>query len=188
MKKDKNINNKEIAKKSDSKIREEEKKFKTKPKQIDKEKKQKDQSDIKDEEECINNFNNENIECVRRWNDFKGKQTKKGPFTPEEMKLIKDAICYYAHENNLEENDIINLVTEKQSKKTNSIWPKIAECLPDRSVQSIHNFCHRSFNPYNYKGNWTDEEVMKLIRYILTCLYISLLNYHKFFFLSEICQ
>lgn len=101
---------------------------------------------------------------MRRWNDFKGKETKKGTFTPEEMKKIKDSICYYAYENNLEECDIINLVTEKQSKNTKSIWPKIAECLADRSVQSIHNFCHRAFNPYNYKGNWSDEEVMKLIK------------------------
>ncbi len=80
------------------------------------------------------------------------------------MKKIKDALCYYAFENNLEESEIINIITEKQSKNSKSIWPKIAECLPDRSVQSIHNFCHRSFNPYNYKGNWSDEEVMKLIK------------------------
>jgi hypothetical protein len=69
----------------------------------------------------------------------------------------------YVFENNIEEDDIIKLITEKQGKKQISIWPKIAECLPQRSVQSIHNYCHRKFNPYNYKGNWTTEEIEKLI-------------------------
>ena len=87
------------------------------------------------------------------------------PLTPEEeINKIKDAVCEYAFENKLNEQDLINLVTEKQSKKDRNIWPKISECLPERTVQSIHNFCHRSLNPYNYKGNWSDEEVNNLIK------------------------
>jgi len=37
-------------------------------------------------------------------------------------------------------------------------WPKIAECLPNRTVQSCHNLCRRRFNPENYSGKWTSEE------------------------------
>ena len=157
--------NKSSDKKTDKKPRtkkttdEKQKKKENSKSKTDTPKKEK-KSDIEKPKENIDT----NIETCRKWNDYKNKEPKKGPFTPEEMNKIKDAICFYAFENNLNENDIINLVTEKQSKKDRSIWPKIAECLPDRSVQSIHNFCHRSFNPYNYKGNWSDEEVVKMIR------------------------
>ncbi len=37
-------------------------------------------------------------------------------------------------------------------------WCKIAESLPNRSVQSCHNFCRRKFNPNNYNGKWSKEE------------------------------
>ena len=111
------------------------------------------------------NILEENIgDSIRKWNDYKNKDSKKGAFKPEEIKKIKDAVCEYAFENKLNEQDLINLVTEKQSKKDRNIWPKISECLPERTVQSIHNFCHRSLNPYNYKGNWSDEEVNNLIK------------------------
>ncbi len=37
-------------------------------------------------------------------------------------------------------------------------WPKISECLPNRTVQSCHNLCRRRFNPDNYSGKWTQDE------------------------------
>jgi hypothetical protein len=122
-----------------------------------KEKNPKENKEIKPSEQDIGS-------TIRKWNDNKNRDSKKGTFTSEEIKKIKDSVCQYAFENNLSEQDLINLVTEKQSKKDKNIWPKISECLPERSVQSIHNFCHRSLNPYNYKGNWADEEVTKLIQ------------------------
>jgi hypothetical protein len=42
-------------------------------------------------------------------------------------------------------------------------WCKIAESLPNRSVQSCHNFCRRKFNPNNYNGKWTEEEEQLLL-------------------------
>lgn len=100
---------------------------------------------------------------TRKWEDKKGKNFLRGPFTPEEEKKIINSFFEYVYENNIDENDILKLITEKQSKKQISIWPKIAECLPKRSVQSIHNYCHRKLNPNNYKGNWTAEEVENLL-------------------------
>ena len=144
-------------------------KTKSKEKKDKKEKSEKQEKtkskEKKEKKEKSENNTLENIaDFGRKWNDLKDKESKKGTFSPEEIKKIKDAICQYAFENKLSEQDLINLVTEKQSKKDKTIWPKIAECLPERSVQSIHNFCHRSLNPFNYKGNWNEDEIKKLIK------------------------
>lgn len=101
---------------------------------------------------------------TRKWEDGKGRKLVKGVFTSDEEKKVIDAICEYAYSNDLGESQLIDLITEKQTKKDNQVWTKISECLPNRSVQSIHNFCHRKFNPFNYKGNWTNEEVENLIQ------------------------
>ena len=136
---------------------------KKKSKKIDKSKKS-EMNVKKDKNEKSSNITKEHDETnERKWNDFKDKENiKKGQFTKEETEKIIDSICQYAYDNSLTQSDLINLVTEKQSKDK-SIWPKIAECLPNRSVQSIHNFCHRVLNPFNYKGAWTHEEEKKLI-------------------------
>ena len=97
----------------------------------------------------------------RKWNE-KSTEHKKGKITPEEGQKITEALCEYAFENSLSSSEIVNLLTEKQ-KKDNKVWPKIAECLPGRSVQSIHNYCHRTFHPNNYKGFWTKKEEEDLI-------------------------
>jgi Myb-like DNA-binding domain len=44
------------------------------------------------------------------------------------------------------------------SPELKGAWCKIAEALPNRSVQSCHNFCRRKFNPNNYNGKWTEAE------------------------------
>ena len=43
-------------------------------------------------------------------------------------------------------------------QELNGAWPKIAESLQNRSVQSCHNLCRRKFNPSNYAGAWTKDE------------------------------
>ena len=120
-------------------------------------KKKKEKPDTSDE------IDSETDTTTRKWEDKKGKNFLKGPFTSEEEMTIINSFLHYVYENNVDENDIIKLITEKQAKKRISIWPKIAECLPKRSVQSIHNYCHRKLNPYNYKGNWATEEIEKLL-------------------------
>jgi hypothetical protein len=100
---------------------------------------------------------------TRKWEDYKIKENlKKGQFTDEESQIVLKALCEYAYDNDLQESDLINLVTERQTKEK-AVWCKVSECLPDRSVQSVHNFCHRVLNPYNYKGAWTSSEEKKLI-------------------------
>ena len=102
---------------------------------------------------------------TRRWNDYKKKEMQKGAFTENEKEKIIEAVFQYGYDNNLSENELLALITDKQIKSDKTIWPTIAECLQDRSVQSIHNLCKRIFNPYNYKGEWTQDEVDKLMRY-----------------------
>ena len=38
--------------------------------------------------------------------------------------------------------------------------------LPNRSVQACHNHCRRKFNPFNYKGSWTDEDIQLVLEYV----------------------
>jgi hypothetical protein len=108
-------------------------------------------------------LDNDTDATSRKWDDSKNRQMLKGQFSPEEEKTITDALCEYVYANKLTKENLIDLITEKQVKGENSIWPKIAECLPNRSVQSIHNFCRRKFNPFNYKGGWSEEEIKNLI-------------------------
>ena len=86
----------------------------------------------------------------------------KGKITEEEEKKIENSLCQYAYDNNFSNEQLLSLITEKLNND-NKIWPVIAECLPNRSVQSIHNFCHRKYHPNNYKGFWTAQEEKDLL-------------------------
>lgn len=89
---------------------------------------------------------------------------KKGIFTQKEIDTVKETLISYAYEHNLTEGDLLDLITEKQIKGESSAWTTIAECLSERSVQSIHNLCHRLFDPNNYKGEWSVEEEQTLLK------------------------
>ena len=74
-----------------------------------------------------------------------------------------DALCNYVRDNN--EGEPMETLTilcsrskQELPQELKGAWPKIAECLQQRSVQSCHNLCRRKFNPSNYHGNWTREE------------------------------
>ena len=117
---------------------------------------------IKDKNKTIKKKTNQKeINEKRKWKEKEIKKYKKGKLTQEEEEIITNSLCEYAFENNLTKNELLNLITEKQNKNK-KIWPKIGECLPNRTIQSIHNFCHRKFHPYNYKGKWSlkDEKIL----------------------------
>jgi hypothetical protein len=150
--------------KTGGKVKKENKKKSTT--KVTKKKVSKDKSKTKKRKESIQSENNTETDTTcRKWDDFKNKKTIfKGQFTAEEEKLVVDALCQYAYENQLDQESILKLITEKQTKKDSSIWTKVSECLPNRSVQSVHNFCHRKLNPYNYKGQWSQDEIDKMIK------------------------
>lgn len=95
---------------------------------------------------------------------------KKGVFTQGEEEKIKKSLLSYAYEHNLTDDELISLIVDKQNKKESSAWTKIAECLPNRSVQSIHNLCHRIYHPDNYQGRWTPNEETQLLKYMMVNL------------------
>jgi hypothetical protein len=156
----KNLKNNNISSKIKNSENKKEKKSKIKNEKKSKDKKEKKSKKSKSIEGADTT---ETDVTSRKWDDSKGKELTKGPFNAEEEKLLINSFLEYAFEKNLDQEDLIKLITEKQTKKEESVWTKIAECLPTRSVQSIHNYCHRKFNPNNYKGNWTIEEVEKLM-------------------------
>ena len=143
------------------KVKEFNKKNKDKSKSLkDKHKKSKDNSHIKIVKEKVG-------VSKRKWiekNEQTGEKKTyvKGKITEEEEKKIENALCQYAYEKNFSNEQLLSLITEKL-KNDNKIWPVIAECLPNRSVQSIHNLCHRKYHPNNYKGIWTTQEEKDLL-------------------------
>ena len=143
------------------KVKEFNKKNKDKSKSLkDKHKKSKDNSHIKIVKEKVG-------VTKRKWiekNEQAGEKKTyvKGKITEEEEKKIENALCQYAYEKNFSNEQLLSLITEKL-KNDNKIWPVIAECLPNRSVQSIHNLCHRKYHPNNYKGIWTTQEEKDLL-------------------------
>ena len=103
----------------------------------------------------------------RKWNEKneitgEKKSYIKGKITDEEAKKIENSLCEYALSHNYSEEQLLSIITDKLTND-NKIWPVISECLPNRSVQSIHNFCHRKYHPNNYKGYWTAEEEKELL-------------------------
>ena len=103
----------------------------------------------------------------RKWNEKneitgEKKSYIKGKITDEEAKKIENSLCEYALSHNYSEEQLLSIITDKLTND-NKIWPVISECLPNRSVQSIHNFCHRKYHPNNYKGYWTSEEEKELL-------------------------
>ena len=105
----------------------------------------------------------------RKWNDNKGQVPGyfiKGKFSPSETKAMMNALCSYVQQNNLGEKSLIDMCS-KSAKDIDAsykkAWCQVAECLPNRSVQSIHNHCKRKFNPDNYSGSWTKVEEQALV-------------------------
>ena len=82
-----------------------------------------------------------------------------------------NALCCYAAQNDIDSQglvDMCKLSAKDLSEQHKKAWCKIAECLPNRTVQSIHNVCKRRFNPDNYSGEWTQQEQQALVELVQT--------------------
>ena len=103
---------------------------------------------------------------TRRWNDHKVmKDLKRGSFTDVEILTLRSALCEFVAEQGMGTEGLEKLCSEgvKENAEMRGAWCKIAECLPNRSLQSCHNVCRRKFNPNNYKGGWSLEQMDTLI-------------------------
>lgn len=98
----------------------------------------------------------------RTWNDYKRrKDIIKGKFDEKEIQLLMNALCSYVKEHEIGIEGLIALCSKSKEEMTEEMkgaWCSIAEYLPYRSVQSIHNLCRRKFNPNNYSGKWNEDE------------------------------
>lgn len=127
---------------------------------------QKKEKQVKFNEEA-----NETLEVgavERKWNDSKGMKNQfvQGKFQVAEIKRLMQALCEYAQLNNLGAEglrDLCSRPAKEISAEYKKAWCKVAEALPTRSVQSIHNFCRRRFNPDNYSGKWSQQEEEALL-------------------------
>lgn len=63
---------------------------------------------------------------------------------------------------------MFELITNSSHDKFKNAWVEIAAVLPNRKVQSCHSVCKRKFNPNNYKGKWSEDEVEFLFDYVET--------------------
>lgn len=88
---------------------------------------------------------------------------KTGSFSQEEIFKLRDALCDFVKEQNLDEDALTQICSSKSTGEFKGAWTKIASVLPDRSVQSCHNVCRRKFNCYNYKGKWSLAEEQHLL-------------------------
>ena len=152
---------KEVKKKKDNNKKLKENQKKPKPKKVNKKENSKNDKHKKIVKEKT---------IKRKWNEKdektgEKKTYKKGSITEEESRKIEQSLCQYAFDHNYSEDQLLSIITEKLTND-NKIWPVIAECLPDRSVQSVHNFCHRKYHPNNYKGYWTSKEEKDLINLV----------------------
>jgi hypothetical protein len=80
-----------------------------------------------------------------------------------------NSLCNYIINHEKTEEDLVSLCSkskEELDQELRGAWCLIAEALPNRSVQSCHNFCRRKFNPNNYNGKWSPEEEEHLLELI----------------------
>lgn len=122
--------------------------------------------ELREENTKFKNYLAKLRESQRKWNDFKttDQEVRKGKFTREETKKIIKAIIRFAFRLNLSFKELMNRILYRQKRGINPIWTDIGAELPNRSIKSINDFCHRLFSPYNNKGLWNEEEIKKLIK------------------------
>jgi hypothetical protein len=61
---------------------------------------------------------------------------------------------------------MFELISSSSHEKFKNAWVEISAVLPNRKVQSCHAVCKRKFNPNNYKGKWTEEEIDFMTDYV----------------------
>ena len=95
---------------------------------------------------------------------FAKEELVKGAFSKAEIEVLKRALCEYARLCGLDEEELMRLVScVGEPAETRGLWTFVRDKLPTRSAQSIKSFCQRRFNPRNYRGKWSREEVAQLI-------------------------
>jgi hypothetical protein len=93
-----------------------------------------------------------------------GDELAKGAFSRAEVDILKRAMCDFARLRDMSERELTQLVSSGNVPlESKGLWEFLRSRLPTRSTQSIKSFCQRRFNPHNYRGKWSREEVSQLV-------------------------
>lgn len=119
------------------------------------------------------------VELTDRWRNSQNLKEnglsdimKKGPFSNDEKKTLKNAVYNYLELNNIDKSLVLNLVFKKQYKDDNALDPKqhrdfwkyVSQSLPNRSLESSYRCVTRMFHPDNFNGKFTDNDDKMIIR------------------------
>jgi len=119
------------------------------------------------------------VELTEKWRNSKSLKEsglsnvmKKGLFSNEEKKILKNAVYNYLELNNIDKSLVLNLIFKRQYKNSEALDPKqhrdfwkyVSQSLPNRSVESSYRCVTRMFHPDNFNGKFTDEDDKTIIR------------------------
>jgi hypothetical protein len=115
-----------------------------------------------------NNNNDDHNPKLNKWNKNGYGQRinpSMGKFTPEESRLVKEAIGKYCKSNNITS---ARLCSEADNRTDNlrGAWMEISRVLKTRTVQSIYRHGLRLMHPFK-RGVWTDAETEQLTLLVL---------------------
>jgi hypothetical protein len=81
-----------------------------------------------------------------------------GPFTDEEIALIKDFMERYREEHDITIEALNDRIQETSRTNRDQFWTEVTDVLPYRTKQSIYKVCRRRFHNFGVRGKWTAEE------------------------------
>lgn len=93
-----------------------------------------------------------------------GVEIKTGRFDSTEKTLIQNSLHSFCHEHSIDFARILEFMDTKDnsSDARKSFWKEIARPLPNRSFNSIFYHVKRTYDPLNFRHNWSSEEMTRL--------------------------
>ncbi|RHZ67805.1 hypothetical protein Glove_299g91 [Diversispora epigaea] len=99
--------------------------------------------------------------------DEMGIKYKKGKFTAEEDRKVKQALNDYKTLHNLDDDGIRDLIYGRNDTEHKKFWISIATQLGTRPIRTLALHVQRQYHPFNYTGTWSPEEDEELNRLVL---------------------
>jgi hypothetical protein len=86
---------------------------------------------------------------------------KNGKYSPEETKILKEAMADYCRTNKITPERLCD-ESDKRSDHLRGAWLQIAQTLPHRTLQSVYRHGIRIFHPFK-RGQWSEAETNELL-------------------------
>ncbi|CAG8523240.1 3013_t:CDS:10 [Diversispora eburnea] len=98
--------------------------------------------------------------------DEMGIKYKKGKFTAEEDRKVKQALNDYKTLHNLDDDGIRDLIYGRNNTEHKKFWTSIATQIGTRPIRTLALHVQRKYHPFNYTGTWSPEEDEELNRLV----------------------